>query len=392
MTEAFKTDVINLVNGALTGKSCVALDGLDYHKLDKLAAEHGIVVLIYYGLISAGLDPDSPEGINLFVKACQYISVAEIQDEALGALLNEFKAHNIDHMPLKGAVLRNIYPEASMRTMSDIDILIKVEQYDRIKPVMQALGYTEECESDHEFIWKKGSVCVELHKRLIPSYNKDYYAYFGDGWDKALPKGDGLFSFSDEDELVYLLTHFAKHYRDGGIGIKHIADIKLFLDKKPELDKEYLEEQLRQLSLWEFYNNILDTIGVWFDGKQPTDVTKLITDTIFSSGAYGTAQAHSLSGALKSRKSGESKSRIKRVFNTVFLPYANMCLLFPSLKKCPVLLPFFWIWRIIYTALFKKGRLTKHYRTIKDLTPENINEYERRLHSVGLEYRFEEDD
>ena len=57
---------------------------------------------------------------------------------------------------------------------------------------MQNLGYSEGSESDHELIWRKGNkILIELHKRIIPSYNKDYYAYFGDGWQLATQKTKG---------------------------------------------------------------------------------------------------------------------------------------------------------------------------------------------------------
>ena len=67
--------------------------------------------------------------------------------------------------------------------MVDADVLVKTEQYPKIKNIMSSLGYCETKESDHEYIWdKKGFFHLELHKRLIPSNNEDYYSYYGDGW------------------------------------------------------------------------------------------------------------------------------------------------------------------------------------------------------------------
>jgi len=50
---------------------------------------------------------------------------------------------------------------------------------------MADLGYEELYESDHELVWNHDLMRIELHKRLIPSYNKDYYQYYGDGWQLA---------------------------------------------------------------------------------------------------------------------------------------------------------------------------------------------------------------
>ncbi len=95
---------------------------------------------------------------------------------------------------------------------------------------MNRLGYLPGVESNHEYVWdKKNMLHVELHKMLIPSYNKDYYAYFGDGWRLAKKYDGSEFKMSDEDTFVYIFTHFAKHYRDAGIGIRHITDIYVYL-------------------------------------------------------------------------------------------------------------------------------------------------------------------
>ena len=392
MTETVKAAVITLVKSAITGQSCEVPSDVDLKELYKFARKQNIIPLIYYGMVNSNFGVDTEIGEKFFLSTCQYVSVAEQQDELISRLLCEFDKQNIKYMTLKGTTLRALYPKSEMRAMGDSDILIDLEQYDTIKPIMQNLGYTEGVVSDHELVWIKDCVCIELHKRLIPSYNKDYYAYFGDGWNKAQAVESGTrYKMSDEDNLVYLLTHFAKHFRDGGIGIKHLVDIKLYLEQC-KLDFQYLQNQFEDLKLWEFFNNLRKTISVWFDGVEDDDVTRAITERILSGGAFGLASLYKASDTLKKQKSGKNKNRFQKFISTVFLPYKNMCLLFPILKKIPILLPFFWVWRIIYTAFNKKGTLAKHYNAIKALSPENLEQYERELNAVGLYYCFEEDD
>lgn len=392
MTEGTQKKIIALVKGALTDE-CVNLpDKIDLPRLYKFATRQNVISLLYYGLVNCGFDAQGADVEQFFVSTCQYLVMSEQQDDHIQVLFKEFEDNQIDYLPLKGILLRKLYPRPEMRAMGDADVLIKVEQYDKIKPIMQSLGYTEGVESDHELVWHKDSVVVELHKRLIPSYNKDYYKYFGDGWSKAEKCSDSTrYQMSAEDNFIYLLTHFAKHYRDGGIGIKHLVDIKLYLDKY-SLDFDYLKEQFEALKLWEFFNNVRKTVAVWFDGAEEDEITRAITDKILLGGAFGTNEAHSTSAALKRRKQGQKNIRTSRFFASVFPPYKNMCLLFPSLKKVPFLLPFYWIWRVIYTAFNKKRVLTKHYNAIKDMSPEKITQYEKELNTVGLDYRFEEDD
>ena len=394
MTNEFNKAVIALVKSALTGEAAELPEQKDIGRFYKFAVKHNIVVLMYYGLINSGMDPDSDEGINFFIPACQYIAVAEHQMNSVKELFAEFEKQGIDHMPLKGVVIRDLYPKPEMRCMVDIDVLIRLKQYKNIVPILETSGLNFEVESQKEFIWCKYPLNLELHKSLVSDKCSDYYQYFGDGWRFAKRKSDSssCYVMSDEDFFVFMVAHFAKHYRIAGIGIRHVTDIWLFVKNKPLLDMAYIRTEFDKLKLWEFFQNLLKTVDVWFNDAECDDITELMTKKIINSGSFGTPDSYSTSQALKDSKRGEGKSRSKRFWSAVFLPYANMCLLFPVLKKCPVLLPLLWVWRIISTAFNKKGRLTRHYNSIKLLSSENIKQYEKELNAVGLEYRFEEDD
>ena len=212
---------------------------------------------------------------------------SHIQTQTTLQLLKAFEENGIDHMPLKGTLLKPLYPKSELRCMSDADILIKPEQYEAIRSIMLKLGYTEGLESDHEYIWKKENFfTAELHKRLIPSYNKDYYEYYGDGWQLGKIVNGYCYAMTDEDQLIYLFTHFAKHYRDSGIGIRHLIDLEIYLKKKPELDFAYIDRELQKLQLDVFYGNVLKTLKAWFEGGDEDEVTDFVTERIFGSGSY----------------------------------------------------------------------------------------------------------
>ena len=55
-----------------------------------------------------------------------------------------------------------------------------------------------------------------------------------------------------EDEFIYLFTHFAKHYRDGGIGCRYVVDLWVFLRNNPTMDPEKIKRELDKLQLREF--------------------------------------------------------------------------------------------------------------------------------------------
>lgn len=381
--------VIDIVYSALTGEKNSLPEDFDFSKGVKIARRHKIDVMFYYGALNCGFGQDEPLMQELFTLVCGNIAANEQQIYSVKEIFSAFDEQEIDYLPIKGVLLKNIYPKPEMRSMGDADILIKTEQYDKIRPIMVKLGYKKVTESDHEFIWKKNNINIELHKRLIPSYNKDYYSYFGDGWSLAKLKNGTSYSMTDEDQLIYLFTHFAKHYRDAGIGIKHMTDLWVYRKSKPALDEKYIKIELTSLQLYDFYVNIINTLSVWFEGRKSDEITDFITEVIFNSGVYGTRDKHAISEAVKISKS-TNKVKIRKTFKLIFPAFQVMCIKYPCLKKAPLLLPIMWIHRILTTILFKGDRIKAQAQAIDQMSAENINNYQQSLSFVGLDFNFKE--
>ena len=341
-----RSDILKLIYAAIMKQKMELSIDFSFKTVMPIIKEHNIIALCYYGAIECGIDKYSAEMRALFNYVCLYTCNSEQQDYVAEEVFSAFDKNGIDYMPLKGILLKKMYPCSEMRVMGDLDILIKTEQYPLIKSVFQALNYSEISESDHELIWNSNGVQIELHKRLIPSYNKDYYSYFGDGWTLAKKHTGTKYQMTDEDQLIYLFTHFAKHYRDGGIGIKQMVDLWVYEKSKSSLDKAYLKNELTSLSLYDFYKNISDTLSVWFENGKANETTDLITETIFSSGVFGKHEAHVLSEGVKLATTSDSKSaKKKKIVHSIFLPYSSMCKKYSILNRVPVLLPIMWIVR-----------------------------------------------
>ena len=382
--------LVLLTRSALTGQAERLPASFDLAAARAQTIQHQITPLIYYGAVNCGLAQTTNGMDKLLSVTAQLISIGESQMLELSRLTHSFEEEGVDYLLLKGCVMKHLYPQQEMRVMSDLDILIRPSQYERIKPIMSRLGFTRGVESDHELHWSKRNIHVELHKRLIPSYNEDYYAYFGDGWMRAKLKQEGShnYRFSDEDELIYLFCHFAKHYRDGGIGIKHLTDLWIYCKNKPQLDKGYLLAELDKLGLATFFENVMMTCAVWFDAATPTEMTDFLTNVIINSGAYGNGETKRVSWAVRiSRKdSSGKKAQLRWKLEVVFLPYWKMCLKYPILKKLPVLLPFLWVVRWAETLLHRPKNIRKQLDYAKEMKPEDIDKYRQSLEYVGLRY------
>lgn len=386
--------ILNIIKSALTDCAYTLPQGFNFEEAVTIAKKHEITTMIYYGALKCGIPSNTAFMAEMFTEVCKHISVSEYQIYQIKRLYKAFDDAGIRYLPLKGALLKFEYPKSEMRVMSDADILIQIEQYNEIKKIMESLGYTEGVESNHEYVWHNPPMHIELHKLLIPSYNKDYFSYYGDGWRLAKSSAASAtrYEMNDEDQMIYLFTHFSKHYRDGGIGIRHLVDLWVFLDKHSSLNQDYLKKELKKLQLYNFYKNIIRTLNVWFNDSESDELSDFITDKVFQSGQYGTHEAHLLSGAYKETKSGadSNQARNKKYWSYIFLPYRYMSEKFPILVKFPFLLPIMWVVRIVETLIFKRNKVISKSKDFHTLSKDKIQDYGQALDFVGLNFNFKE--
>lgn len=304
-------------------------------------------------------------------------------------VFDAFEKNGIDYMPLKGCKMKSLYPKPELRIMGDADILIRNEQREVIAGIMESLGFVQENESDHEWVWTTKGLYLELHKRLIPSYTKDFYAYFGEGWQLANLKSGTCYTMSDEEELIFLFTHFTKHYRDGGIGCRYVIDLWLYLRDHPNLDETYIINKLQALNLSEFYRNILRVIEVWFQEAQSDEKTDFITDFIFASGSWGERSSRVISRVVRDTKTvPKNNGKLAYLKEVAFPSKFTLQEKYTVLKKHGWMLPLVWLWRPVYKLLFERGSIKKHQETLEYVTVERIDDRVQALQYVGLDYNF----
>lgn len=389
--EQFVSSAFVLVKSALDGQKYMLPPETNYERLYNFGRQMQILPLLYAGIENCAAE--LPAGLReRFEKfAVQAFLFSTKQWTLLQSVCAAFELGKIDYMPLKGTLLKELYPSPEMRMMSDADILIRVEQYPRIREIMIDLGFTENIESDHELFWKKNGFVIELHKRLIPSYNKDYYAYFGEGWQRAVRVSPDEYRYrmSDEDAYVYLLTHFAKHFRDGGIGPRHFIDFFVYRQKK-ELDAAYLDEQFDKLKLREFNDHLVTAIDWLFANGAPDSVSEYLLERICHSGPYGDSELRRISAALKDQKRSGSFAAgyRRRLFGRFFPPLAAMQSMYPALKHRPFLLPFFWVARW-FSLVFLRHHTKEYYQRVFEKNERQVAAYENELKKIGLDYSFE---
>ncbi len=385
--------IITLLRSALNNEQLTLPADFDWNKAADILYEHHLIGVAVRGASRCGVSITNPAMRNMTALMCKDIAVCRRQTQQLQEIFSRFEAEGIEYMPFKGVVLKSLYPQPELRKMGDADILIRQSQYPAIKQILLSLGMTKEVESDHEYVWVCEDLKIELHKRLIPSYNKDYYAYYKDGWHLAKKNEQGTaYHLSDEDHFIYILVHFAKHYRDGSICAKNICDFWVYRQAHPDMDEDYLQEQLKKLDLLLFYQNVLTLLDFWFCGKEPTDIVLFMTENVFHGGIYTFEESQVVSAMLKQESNSNTERRRKLILQKIYPSLQTMENRYPILRKHAYLLPVFWFVRHMDLIFCRRSHMKKQMSALKTMSKdeERILEYEKKLQEVGLRFNFSE--
>jgi hypothetical protein len=244
----------------------------------------------------------------------------------------------IAFMPLKGAILRDLYPEPWMRTSCDIDVLVHEEDLrEAVGLLKEQLGYTEHEQNTHDIsLFSPSGIHVELHYSLVEDGLLGEASEILSGvWQTSAVK-EGyrfLFEMSDETFYFYHIAHMAKHFENGGCGIRPFIDL-WFLDRDCHADVAKRDALLEKGGLLRFAECVRMLSHVWFGDGEHDDVTRNMQSYVISGGVYGNNQNRIV---LQQQKKG---GKLRYALSRIFVPYDTLKFQYPILQKHAFLLPF----------------------------------------------------
>ena len=128
-------NLFTVIRAALTGCAGQLEQPVDYGAMERLGRRHQILPLLYVGLSKCGADAQMLRPIA--DRAMQAVCFDQNQLYCLEQVRTLLTEHGLDFMLLKGSSLKRLYPSSELRLMSDIDILVREEQYERLRPLMR---------------------------------------------------------------------------------------------------------------------------------------------------------------------------------------------------------------------------------------------------------------
>jgi hypothetical protein len=235
-------------------------DGVDWHRLLRLARRHGLAPLLYCHLkriCAANLPADTFEELHDYhQKNCAFNLLLTGE---LVRLLKALNDNGISAIPYKGpAIAVKLYGHVALRQFCDLDILVRADDVWKVDRLMLARGFTphsiipEQKRADFVrqdyvrlFHRDNGRTLVEVHWGIAP-------AYFGIPfnaaavWSRLEPlslSGATVLMPCAEDLLIMLCVHGTRHGWDKLEGICAIAEL---IRRTPHLDWERVQEGSRE--------------------------------------------------------------------------------------------------------------------------------------------------
>lgn len=381
-------------------KSSLKNEKYDGEKIDfedlvyiyKMSEIHHVVPMIYNAAYNEDFFKECDANFQAMFKSSAFRYIFS-QIQRTNHFLEVYKKlieKNIKILVFKGIIFRNMYNNPDDRISSDEDILIKKEDYEKVKEFFLSEGFEfidkgEEC----AYFSKSTGLCIEVSTSLFSHESKAYghlNKLFEDVFEKSIKinidKID-ILTLSHEQHLIYIVFHNMKHFLTGGFGIRQVADFSKYIETYGEyINWEKFWSDLKDLNYDTFALNLIE-ISLKYLGfnddkiTYPDNITSfdelknsqkyyinsesLIND-ILDAGVFGASTMDRKHTALMTLDAVEDKkksNRLKAVFPNVNYLKDN----YTYLQKYPILLPVAWGQRIL--SYLKKNKTSSYINTME---------------------------
>lgn len=277
-------------------------------ELAAIGKKQSILPVIYAGLKKM----DLPKDLLKTVDSARNKDLRSfvLHNDALQKIETALNEEQIPYIPLKGSVLRNLYPAPEMRTSCDIDVLVYEGDIDRaVAAIESATDFEMNHRAYHDISMLNKSVHLELHFS-IKENDENLDRVLSRAWEYAIHAEGSRYAFTPEFQLFHVVAHMSYHFLHGGLGIRPFLDLWL-LRNKTEFDEGKVKDLCQQCGILKFYEECCKLTDVWLGAAEHTETTEMLEDFCLSGGVFGN---HEFKNAARQRKHRGLKYILSRVF------------------------------------------------------------------------------
>ena len=183
--------------------------------------------------------------------------------KALGQLQKTYEAAGLPFILLKGLSLGCFYPDATLRSGGDLDILFHSDaDYERGNELLRKAGHKLHDDSEVRYghtAFTYGRTIVENHARAVFFDHKRHNRHFDALVQEAISSGSlitqhhgdyTIKTLPHELNVVYIFIHLFFHWLHWGVGFRQYSDWLLMMTRlKGQLDEEKILSMAKDLDI-----------------------------------------------------------------------------------------------------------------------------------------------
>ena len=236
---------------------------IDYSRVLALAEEQSVV-----GLVAAGLehviDVKIPkENVLQFVgQTLQLEQRNSAMNKFIGVLVERMRKEGIYTLVLKGQGVAQCYERPLWRSSGDVDFFLSEDNFIKAREYLRPIvnnGFDPDYETARNISAQISSWDIELHtnqfcglsNRMDKGVDELRKAVFEDGHIRSWMNGSVQIILPGVDEdVLFVFTHFLKHFYKGGLGLRQICDwCRVLWTYRITLNHELLETRIQKMGL-----------------------------------------------------------------------------------------------------------------------------------------------
>lgn len=342
---------------------------VDWNEIYRLSVIHNLTAVIAQEIIF--ISDEYKPGAELYSNFRQQFGYTiqnyEVKQNIISDIKNILNENEINHLFVKGAVIKDLYPVPEFRTSGDIDVIAKKEDFASVKKVLtQSTGYKLITQNADTLIFENGDVNIEIHN------NADVDSYYFENIFSLCKKSDGCtYVLDDVTHLLYIICHMAKHLNYRGAGIRMLMDIDVAVRNIRDFNQSEFIELCSKAGRRKSAEVLLSLAAFWFDTpikpyvdfNNESKLLENLEKIIIEGGSFGYKINSVPVSYVKDIEYKDGKipffSRIKIILKMAFpgREYLEKC--YPYAKKHKWLYPAACINRL-WDGLFKKRNHAKN--------------------------------
>lgn len=374
--------LIKLLAHSITGTKITNVKDIDWTVLIKESIAQTVSIVAFDS--AADLKDKIPKDIytSWFNHTYGSLLINSYVENSQKELTKILSSYNFPYFILKGLSSAAYYEKPELRALGDVDFLIQADKKNEIKEILKQNGYKVSLENHIcHIVFTKPKAHLEMHFEIsgIPNgqSGERVREYMGNALENAEIKkhsGELFYTPAHHHHAIILLLHMQHHILGEGIGLRHLMDWACFVHKTYNMPfwEEKVVPILKEIGLLEFANIFtalcIKCFGInspeWIRETEEALLEELLED-IFSGGNFGKKdKKRGESGMMVSNrgKDGTGKGKLYYLYKTLV---DSTYTLFPTTKKCKLLLPFVVFYRVMrYVFLRCIGKRTSLIRAI----------------------------